>query len=102
MMVTSSFAFNCAISGKFAKYSIIFVMALNLENDCMNPKFCMECNHMNVNLLFIAFSRSNIILESAKDKIKIFVNLRLSLNSYSNTNFHVFFDSLRNFEAFRI
>jgi len=71
MMVTSSFAFNCAISGKFAKYSIIFVMALNLENDCMNPKFCMECNHMNVNLLFIAFSRSNIILESAKEKIKI-------------------------------
>ena len=77
MMVTSSFALNCAISGKSAKYSIIFVMALNREKDCINPKFCMTSNHMNVNLLFIAFSCSNIILESAKEKIKILAFLQI-------------------------
>ena len=37
----STFELNCAISGKSTKYSIIFVVALNLENDCKNPRFCM-------------------------------------------------------------
>ena len=97
MIVTSSFALNCAISGKSAKYSIFFAVAHNLENDCKNPKFCMKCNHANVNLLSIAFSRSNIILEPTKEKIKIFIifaSLRLSIKSYLNTYFHVFFYSL--------
>ena len=59
-----------------------------------------ECKFIIYSLF--AFEYYSGIRSRENQNFSIFANLRLSLNSYSNTYFHVFFESLRNLEAFQI
>ena len=54
----------------------------------------MKCNHMNVNLLFKAFSRSNIILEPTKEKIKILVFLQIFVCLWNHIQILIFMSFL--------